>query len=101
MRSSHSMHTSCSMESPSPRTTGLATGATWAMRSGPPTSGIVGAPGDDRRLVTVVGVALPAVQVRVQAVGGEELGVRALLHDAAVVEHEDPRRAADRREAVG
>ena len=42
-----------------------------------------------------------AVEPRVGAVGLEQLLVGALLGDPAVVEHHDPARPADRREAVG
>ena len=52
---------------------------------------------------TVTGVAAHegAVEVGVEAVGGEEVVVAALLDDAAVVEHEDPVGADDGGQAVG
>src|SRR5687768_8320945 len=42
-----------------------------------------------------------AVQAPVGALGGEELVVGALLDDPAVLQHHDPARLADRRQAVG
>src|SRR5439155_14417666 len=92
-----SSETSCSTDSPSPGRTADATGATCAMRSAP-LSLLKRPPGEQLvdRGVVIGHVHLAAVEERVQAVGVQELCVRARFDDPAFVDDEDLGRAADR-----
>src|SRR4029077_18029066 len=54
--------------------------------------------------VSAIGVemsGLVAEHRRVEATGGDKLGMRSVFHDPTFVEQDDPLRVADAREAVG